>query len=197
MIAADPEPGRRRPSIEERAARRDRIEHASGDRWTTLLNSLRAGREIKPAVYRRDRLEWHPIARKLVLLILAGVVLYAAASVGYRLWRAQQVDAWNGPDATVSSGQQLASCAAVGARPYDPVYPVWVRYNGLVFVATGFGRPFPTDPTGEYEVTPYHLGNLDLWTVVKPSNGRPGGEVILRFRADEAGLLFAAAPDCS
>jgi hypothetical protein len=197
MITDGQEPSRRRTSIEERAERRSRMERTGGDRYSNLLHALRAGREVRPTPMVRDRLEWNPIARKLIIAVLVGVALYAIASAGYRFWRQQNVDTWTGPDASVTSGQQLAGCAAAEARDYDPVYPVWVRYGGAVFVGTGFGRPFPADVTGSYQASPYHLGQMTLWRVLNTPEGRAGNEIVLKYDPDPVGEMFAIAPGCS
>ncbi len=196
MVAPSDPPGRGRLSIEERAARRDHMEHASGDRYQILLRSLRAGREMRPLSLGTDKIEWHPIARKLLIAILIGLTLYVAAAGGYRFWRLGHVDAWSGPDAAVTSGQRLESCAVVALHEYDSVYPVWVRYGGKVYVATGLGRPLPTTLTGRYDITAYTLGKLQLWRILDTPDGRTGTEIILRFAPDNVGLLFRAATDC-
>ena len=197
MVAPGSEPERRRLSIEERAARRDRMERSSGDRYQVLLRSLRAGREMRPRTFGRNRIEWHPIARKLLIAILLGLAIYVAAAGGFRWWRLGHLDAWTGPDSSVTSGQRLEGCAAVGLRDYDAVYPVWVRFGGKVYVATGFGRPLPSDLTGRYEITAYQLGKLQLWRILDTPDGQAGIDIVLRFVPDDVGELFKVAPGCS
>ena len=199
MTASAPDPGRRRPSIEERAARRDRVDRVAGDRYSTLLNALRAGREIRVTGRTPEGFRWHPIARKLLVLALACVAAYLLVTVASRIWRESHSDTWSGPDQSVSSGQLLAGCAATMSRD-DPVFPVWIRFRGGVFVATGYSRPFPSDPTGSYEQTAYHLerfgGGLELWRVLNTPDGLAGRQVILRLRGQEVGALYNLDPTC-
>jgi len=196
---ADPgdKPGRQRLTIEERAERRDRMERAPGDRYQVLLRSLRAGQEHRPRVFGTAKLEWHPIARKLLVAILIALAVYLVAAGGFRFWRLGHVDAWTGPDTSVTSGQRLEGCAAVDMRDYDSVYPLWVRYAGRVYVATGLGRPLPTDLADRYDIAPYQLGKLQIWRILDTPDGRAGTDIVLRFVPDDVGQLFKAAPDCS
>jgi hypothetical protein len=173
------------------------MERSPGDRYQVLLRSLRAGRDVRPRAIGRDRIEWHPIARKLLIAIMIGLALYIAAVGGFRWWRLGHLEAWTGPDASVTSGQQLEGCAAVALRDYDAVYPLWVRFDSKVYVATGFGRPLPTTLTGRYEITPYQLGKLQLWRILDTPDGKAGIDIVLRFVPDDVGQLFKAAPDCS
>ena len=196
MVAPSDQSGRDRLSIEERAAQRDRMDRSAGDRYQALLRSLRAGQEIRPLVFGKDKIEWHPIARKLLVVILVALALYLVAAGGYRFWRLGHVDAWSGPDASVTSGQRLESCPAVALRDYDSVYPVWVRYDSKVYVATGLGRPLPTDLTGRYDITAYTLGKLQLWRILDTPDGKAGTDIILRFQPDDVGQLFKAMPGC-
>jgi hypothetical protein len=173
------------------------MERSPGDRYQVLLRSLRAGREIRPRAFGRNRFEWHPIARKLLIAILVALALYVVAAGGYRWWRLGHVDAWTGPDTSVTSGQRLEGCDAVALRDYDVAYPLWVRFAGKVYVATGYGRPLPTDLAGRYQITPYQLGKLQLWRILDTPDGRAGIDIVLRFVPEDVGELFKAAPGCS
>ena len=80
------------------------MQHAGRDRYSSLLRTLQAGRELPLQDRRRGlRIAWHPIAGTLLRAVLIGVVLYLGVTTGLRLWRDSRVDAWTGPDATVTS----------------------------------------------------------------------------------------------
>jgi hypothetical protein len=189
-------PSRRRPTIDERAERRARIESGGSDRYTSLVRALRAGQEVQLRDRRSRRLEWHPIAGKLLLAAILGVIAYFALTTAYNAWRDSRVETWSGPDATVSSGQRLADCPPANAL-HDDVFPTWVRYGGRVYIATGRIRPVGTGPTPDYPETPYTLGNLRLHDIANTPEGRAGSIILLRLAENEVGEVFEANPDCS
>ncbi len=157
------DPRTTRPTIEERAARRDRIEATPGDRWNHLVRALRAGREIPLETETRVHVAWNPIFWRLIAAIAAGVVLYGVLRVGGDWLRQQRVDTWSGPSATVQSGQQLAGCAAVDGV-HDEVYPSWLRVDATVYVLTDAIRPVVKPDVGQttYTESGYTLGALRL-----------------------------------
>ena len=131
---------RPRPSIAERAARREALQRSERDRYANLVRALQAGREIPFRPRRRERLEWHPIARVLVVLAVAGVIAYFVGAIANDIWRNMRVDTWSGPDATVTSGQRLEGCAAANSQQHAYM-PTWVRFDGRVYVLTPRQRP--------------------------------------------------------
>jgi hypothetical protein len=186
----------RRATISERAERRERLEAGGSDRYGSLMRALYAGQEV-PLHRRRARsLEWHPIAVKLLLAALIGVLAYAAIYVGYNTWRDTRVDTWAGPDASVTSGQRLADCPVVNSL-HDETFPTWIRFNGQVYRSTGAIRPVGTEPTADFPATGYTLGGLRLLRVANTPDGRAGKIIVLKLVDVAVGQLFELTPDCS
>jgi hypothetical protein len=193
----DPGPAtsNRRPTIEERAERRERIESGGSDRYTSLMRALHAGKEV-PVQRREGRsLQWHPVAGNLLVAGLIAVLAYAGLVTAYNAWRDSRVDTWSGPDATVMSGQRLANCP-VANDLHDDTFPTWIRYQGHVYVLTDRIRPVGNTPTPDYPMTPYELGDLRLHTIANTSEGRDGTLILLRLASAAVGQVFELNPDC-
>ena len=185
---------RERLTVEERASRRDRFGHPSGDRYAALLDVLRAGRAVDDRERRGVRLEWHPIARRLLVLALIAVLLYVVVSSGVRFVRESQVDTWDGPGNTVTSGQQLKGCQAV--EGYDPTFPRWIRFGSKVFVSQGLFRPVGYGVNPSFPETGYSLGNLRLEQILNTPEGNAGEEVLVRIVDVPAGQVYAHDASC-
>lgn len=189
------EPPEPRPSIEERAARRSRIQGAGSDRYSSLVRALRAGREIPWQRRRTPRFEWHPIAWTLVRLIAAVIVAYLLVTTALNLWREQRVDTWSGPDASVSSGQRLEGCSRA-ADFHDPIFPAWVRFEGKVFGGTPNIRPVGSNVDNAYPVTGYRLGALNLLRVTTSPEGLAGRMIVLKLDSSLTGQVYVLLPEC-
>jgi hypothetical protein len=190
-----PATSNRRPTIEERAERRERIESGGSDRYTSLMRALHAGREV-PIQRREARsLQWHPIAGKLLVAGVVGLLAYAAIVTGYNAWRDSRVDTWSGPDAAVTSGQRLANCP-VANDLHDDTFPTWIRFQGHVYVLTERIRPVGNTPTPDYPMAPYQLGDLRLHTIANTADGREGKLILLRLASAATGQVFELNPDC-
>jgi hypothetical protein len=161
-----------------------------------LVRALRAGQEVTLRERRGNALEWHPIARKLLLAALVGIVLWFSIVTAYNAWRDSRVETWSGPDATVQSGQRLADCPPANAL-HDDTFPTWVRYGGHVYISTGRIRPVGATPTPDYPLTPYALGSLRLHTIANTPEGRAGNIILLRLAENEVGEVFELNADCS
>lgn len=187
-----------RPSIAERAARRDRIEAAPGDRYRNLLRTLRAGREVPLDHDSRAEWGWNPILWKLLALITAVVVLYAGLRIGGDWLRQHRVDTWSGPDTTVQSGQQLAACPGVSAYN-DDVFPNWVRIGARVFTLSDAIRPVPAPGVGEttYTESGYGLGQLRLLYDDATPLGHERAYVLVYAPPALAARVYQAVPGCS
>ena len=196
MDPLEPYPSPRRKSIEERAERRKRLLAGGTDRYASLVRALHAGREVPIRHRQATALEWHPIAAKLLVAAIIAVVAYAALSFGYRTWRDTKVDTWSGSDTSVTSGQRLADCPVVNAL-HDDIFPTWVRFDGRVYRATGSVRPVGSDPTGDYPVTGYTLGDLRLLRIANTPDGQAGRTILLQLVGVPAGQLFEYTPECS
>jgi hypothetical protein len=190
-----PATSNRRPTIEERAERRERLESGGSDRYTSLMRALHAGREV-PIQRREARsLQWHPVAGKLLVAAVVAVVAYAAIVAGYNAWRDSRVDTWSGPDATVTSGQRLANCP-VANDLHDDTFPTWIRYGGRLYLLTGRVRPIGNEATPDYPQLPYELGDLRLHTVENTPDGREGKIMLLRLADAAVGQVFELNTDC-
>ena len=194
MPASDP--SARRPSIAERAAKRERMAQGGRDRYAALIRALQAGRELPVGRVRGIHYEWHPLAWRLARLVLAAVALFAVARVGATILRDNAVDTWRGPDATVQSGQRLAGCAPVNIL-HDEVYPTWVRFGGVVYRMAGSRRPVaaPTLENG-YGPTGYTLGSLMLLTIENTPDGRARNTLLIYDGTSPAVEMYMREPDC-
>ncbi len=193
---------RQRMSIEERAAKRERLV-AGRDRFGALLRTLQAGQELqlRPRGQRwLDRLgdwNWHPVGWTLVRAILVIAVALVAIKIGGDYLRQTSVDTWAGPDRTVTSGQQLSGCAAITGITTVEEYPNWLRLGGAVYVRTDAIRPGVIDgPDGGYRSTGYTLGNLILATIENTPEGKARDQVLVYSNGAMAGYVYQRAPGC-
>jgi hypothetical protein len=151
-----------RPSIAERAAKRDQLYAGGRDRYGALLRSLQAGRELP--IHRRGgrfALDWHPILWTLVKVAVVVAFAYLAVRAGTQWWRESRVDTWSGPTTTVQSGVRLAGCPAVDAIRVEE-FPSWVAFGGSVYRYTGLRRPYVGPETPGYTPTGYSNGSMQL-----------------------------------
>ncbi len=193
---------RQRMSIEERAARRADVV-AGRDRFGALLRTLQAGQELRLRPRGRRWSEklgdwnWHPIGWVLVRAILVLAVLAIVVKVGGDFIRQEKVDTWSGPDASVTSGQQLAGCAAAGAIASVESYPTWVRFGGATYLRTDAIRPGVVNgPDGGYKSTGYQLGNLVLVTIENTPDGKARDIVMVYSNGALAGYVYQRATGC-
>jgi len=167
----------------------------SGDRYDSLLRHLRAGRPPAPEL-KRQRIQWHPIAARLVavaILFLGGWLLLLA---GIALVRELRTETWSGPDQSVTSGQRLPGCTAdLSFR--DPLFPTWVRLEGSVFRAASRNRPTGALPNADFPATGYRLGDLELFRILNTPQGRAGDQVLLKIVNVETGEVYERVPACS
>lgn len=187
---------RERPSIAERAARRDELQQAGRDRFTALLRSLQAGRELP--LRRRGglgSLDWHPVLWTLLRAAVVVLVLYVVLRLGTEWWREGRVDTWSGPDASVRSGVRLASCPIVDAIRVDD-FPSWVVFGGSLYRYTGGKRPFLGDTPG-YTMTGWSSGSLHLVLIDSSEEGRARDTILLWLQGAVAGIEYARTPECS
>lgn len=188
---------RLRATIGERAARREYLETHGKDRYDSLLRHLRAGREISIEPTGRWRVEWHPVALRLVIAAALIAAVYLAITFGQEWLRDNRVDAWSGAVAGVESGQRLASCPEVTAFG-DPVFPNWIRFDGGLFVPAYAQLPIGTTNIGSY----YHdaettLSSLRVYRVTVSGLGEPGTRLLVRAGEAPAGQLYRLVPGCS
>jgi hypothetical protein len=203
MTSETPEPGeqprttRQRPSIAERAARREYTETHGRDRYDSLLRQLRGGRELSLEEGGRVRLQWHPVAGKIMLAVALAAAVYLVATAVAGFLREGRVDTWAGPTATVQSGQRLDSCADVPRRN-DPVFPTWVRFDGGIFIQADAELPVGETNIGTYyHDSGYTNGNLRLYTVSLGGLGEPGTRILIRTGDAPAAELYRLVEGCS
>ncbi len=189
--------GRDRPSIAERAARRNELQGAGRDRYGSLLRSLQAGHELP--IYRRDgriTIDWHPVLGTLIKVTIVVVFAYLAIRAGNQWWRENHVDTWSGPDATVRSGVRLADCPLVDSIRVDD-FPSWIVLDGSVYRYTGWKRPFVGSDTPGYTITGYANGSLHLVLIDNTPDGVARDTILLWLQGALAGIEYARTPDCS
>lgn len=186
-----------RRTVSERAAQRERMEHAGRDRYSSLVRTLQAGQELPWQGKRTGRrLTWHPIARTLLKLIAVAIVLYFAATIGLGVMRDGRVDTWAGPDSSVSSGQRLADCPLVGTVT-DDLFPSWIRFGGMVFRLTDSNRPLGFQPGPDTPATDYSLGAMRLFWIANTPEGVAGQIMVIKLDGVAVGRLYRLTPDCS
>ena len=198
MLDAPPDGGPLpRRTVSERAAQRDRMHRVGRDRYSSLLHTLYAGREL-PLQQQggRARLRWHPIAGTLIRLAVVAVLLYLAITTGLAMWRDIRVDTWAGPDAAVTSGQRLADCPLVG-RVHDDVFPNWIRFEGKVYVLTDSIRPMGFEVDPDFPATGYSLGSMALFRIASTPDGQAGQTMAVRLATSAVGQVYRIAPDCA
>ena len=185
-----------RRSVSERAAQRDRMHQAGRDRYSSLLHTLHAGREMPLQPRARGlRLAWHPIAGTLLRLAVVGVLLYVAVTTGLAFWRDVRVDTWSGPDGSVTSGQRLADCPLVGAV-HDDLFPSWIRFEGKVFLLTDTIRPIGFEPDADFPTTGYGQGSMTLFRIARTPDGEAGRIMAVKLATSAVGQVYRLAPDC-
>jgi hypothetical protein len=187
----------RRPSIEERVARREMVDAQGRDRYDTLLRHLRAGREIALERPRRERWDWHPIAGKIVIATAIVVTLYLVATTAAGYLREGRVDTWTGPDATVTSGQKLEGCPAF-IRLDSPVFPSWIRFGGGLFRRTEQVVPVGETNIGTaYIDSGYRHDDFVLYVVDRPGLGEPGSRIAVRKGGAPAAEIYLRVEGCA
>jgi hypothetical protein len=186
-----------RPSIAERAARREQLYAGGRDRYGALLRSLQAGREL-PLYRRGGRLsfDWHPVLWTLVKVAVVVGFAYLAVRAGAQWWRENHVDSWAGPSATVQSGVRLTDCAIVDIIRVDD-FPSWVTFEGSVYRYTGLKRPYIGPETPGYTATEYSNGAMRLVLLENTPAGRSRDEIMIWLDGALAGIVYARTPECS
>jgi len=198
-VTEDSAPERRgRPSIEERVARREQVDRHGKDRYDTLLRHLRAGKEVPlERRARREALDWHPIAGKVVIAALIVAGLYIAVSVVVNVIRENRVDRWTGPDTSVTSGQKLESCPSL-YHADDPVFPDWIRFKGAIFQQLDAVVPVGDTNIGtSYLDTGYTLDKMRIYTVENPGLGPKGSRIVVRLGNAPGSEVYRKVDECS
>jgi hypothetical protein len=186
-----------RPSIAERAARRQELQARGGrDRYEALLRSLRAGAELP--FYRRGgriTIDWHPVLWTLVKVAIVAVAAYLAIRFATDWWREHNVVTWSGPDATVQSGVRFPDCPLIDRiRVHD--FPSWVVFGGSVYRYTGYLRPYVGPDTPGYRPSGYSSGSLHLVFIENTPAGRARDAILIWLEGALAGVQYVRTPDC-
>ena len=168
----------------------------AGDRYESLLRHLRAGRPPAAEPKRPARLQWHPRAARLAALAIVIVVGWGLLLTGRAVWREFATETWAGPDQAVISGQRLSGCTAdLSFR--DGLFPTWVRFEGLVYVAAARNRPVGELPNEAYPATGYRLGDLEMYRILNTPQGQAGDHILLKIVNVETGEVYERVPGCS
>jgi hypothetical protein len=192
-----PTDGQPRPSIAERAKRRDEMLAHGRDRYGALLRSLQAGRELP--IYRRGgrlALDWHPILWTLVKVTAVILVAYVVIRAGTQWLNENRVVTWDGPTATVKSGVRLANCPIVDRIRVDD-FPSWVLYEGSIYRYTGDMRPYLGPDTEGFIQTSYTSGAMRLALIESTPDGVARDTILIWLQDARAGIEYARTPDCS
>jgi hypothetical protein len=183
--------------IEERAARRERMNAPGRDRFSSLMRALQAGTEVPVRPPGRARaIEWNPIGWTLIKVAGIVVIAWFALSVITGWIRDNRVDTWNGPDASVQSGERLAACSEV-ELVRDEAFPSWLRYKGAVYRLTTSARPFiGPGVTAGFHDSGYTMGPLHLILIDNTPDGRNLDTILLWIDSGIAGREMTRVPDC-
>lgn len=189
---------RTRPSIAERAARREALQRSERDRYSNLVRALQAGREVPIRPRRSERLQWHPVAWLLVRLAILGVIVYIVASIGLAFWREGRVETWSGPTAAVTSGQRLAGCPQANTQQHGYL-PTWIRYGDRTYVLTPRQQPLVgqglPDQTRQIE-TGYTLERLRILVPREGVDPAAPSHILVVQAGSFAAAIFEHAPEC-
>ncbi|HYN69135.1 MAG TPA: hypothetical protein VEX41_02875 [Candidatus Eisenbacteria bacterium] len=168
----------------------------AGDRYESLLNHLRAGRQPAPEAKRPPRIQWHPIAARLAAMAIVIGLGWLLLLAGLAVWREFRIETWSGPDQSVESGQRLPGCPAdLSFR--DALFPAWVRFEGSVFAGAARNRAVGALPNAAYPTTGYRLGDLELFRILNTPQGQAGDQILLKFVNVQTGELYERVPACS
>jgi hypothetical protein len=181
--------------VEERAAKRARLEEPDRDRYDSLLRHLRAGREMELEQRRRRTfgLDIHPIAARLVLAAIVIAVVWMLGIVATDLVRQRVVDTWDGPDASVQSGLLLDGCPVIEFEE-DVYLPSWVRFEGRTYRWADLSVPIGSSSIGTtYVPTGYRHDDLELFTVTGTDAVRSGEQVMIRQGDAFVGAIYLAS----
>ena len=188
---------RQRPLVEERAARRERMNAPDRDRFSSLMRALQAGTEVPVRSRGRDRrIEWNPIGWTLIKVAVIVVIAWFGVSVITGWIRDNRVDTWSGPDPTVQSGERLAACSEVELGR-DAAFPSWIRYKGAIYRLTSSARPFiGPGVTPGFHDSGYSLGSLHLILIDNTPDGRSLDTILLWIDGGIAGREMTRVPGC-
>jgi hypothetical protein len=188
---------RRRAEIDERAARRERMNAPDRDRFSSLMRALQAGKEVPVRSRGRSTpIEWNPIGMTLLKIAALAFVAWFAVSVVTGWIRDNRTDTWSGPDQSVQSGEKLANCAEV-ELVRDEAFPSWIRYQGATYRLTASTWPFigPGITTG-YHDSGYSLGSMHLILIDNSPEGRRLDTILLWIESGIAGREMDRVTDC-
>lgn len=187
---------RDRPSIAERAARREQLQAGGRDRYAALLRSLRAGHELP--IHRRGgriAIDWNPVLWTLIKVAIVAVAAYLVIRFATDWWREHDVVTWSGPDATVQSGVRLPDCPLVDRIRVDD-FPSWVVFGGSVYRYTGFLRPYVGPETPGYRPSGYTSGTMHLVFIENTPAGLARDTILIWLEGALAGVQYLRTPDC-
>lgn len=189
-----------RPSIDDRAARREEIASSDRDRYDSLLRHLQAGREmpLEPRQrWRAPHVDIHRYGPRLLAVAVVVAFIWVGAIVVTDRLRAGRVETWSGPDATVQSGVELAGCT-FPVSPTDRSFPVWIRFGGQLYRWGDLTIPIIDEEIPSiYAPTGYTLGNLSLMTVENTPAGKARERVIVRIGGAQGAAVYLVMPDCT
>ena len=110
--------------------------------------------------------------------------------------KADRVDTWSGPDATVQSGIHLDGCDIPGFVE-DSVFPGWIRFGGQVYRWADLSAPISNGsiPT-LYAPTGYELGALKMYLINDSTAGKDRERILVRNGDADAGGVYLLMPEC-
>lgn len=188
---------RSRPSIEERAERRRTLQSQHPDRYSSLLDVLRGDRPSRSVRF-SDPAQWHPVMRQLIVVSIVIAGLVAAGYLVSDMLRQGRIDAWSGPTATVTSGQEVLACLPAGTTPHEHL-PTWIRYGDRVYARTDFVRPLRNqgriDETGQVE-TGYRLDRLRILLPAEDPTDQVPPRLLVVSEPGPVATLYELAPAC-
>jgi hypothetical protein len=176
------------------------LEVPGRDRYDALLRHLQAGRElpIQPRGSRfRPKLDVHRVGPRLLALALVVAALWIVAIVVTDRLKADHVDTWDGPDATVQSGLRLEGCDLPGFLE-DSVFPAWIRYQGHIYRWADLSAPISSGTIPRlYTPSGYSLGDKVLYLITAADPALTPERIIVRNGESDAAAVFLLVPACT
>jgi hypothetical protein len=145
---------------------------------------------------RRFGLDIHPVAKWVVALAIVVTAGWFIAVAARDYMRANQVDAWTGPDQTVTSGLDRPGCVSTGFTG-DQYFPAWIRFDGKLYTWSGLSVPIGqiADPAS-FVWTGYQHDTLRLYRLLNSPDGREGKRVMVRQGDEVAGAIYILGDTC-
>jgi hypothetical protein len=139
----------------------------------------------------------HKVGPRLLALAVVVAVLWIGAIVVTDRLKADHVDTWDGPDATVQSGLRLEGCDLPGFLE-DSVFPAWIRYQGHVYRWADLSAPISSGSVPRlYTPTGYRHGDKVMYRITASDPAVTQERIVVRNGDSDAAAVYLLVPACS